>query len=258
MEATETYFSPNLLAVDGDGNIYIGLQEISSGVRRIFSSESAIIFPRQSQYMTGLQLVTASILGIGATLSVTSAGSLVIDANQAGNADYSAAPQVQKTIVVSPPQSVPSGSSDFTINARPPSQSVVLGAAATYTGAVASSGGAFTNAVALSLSGAPAGASVSFSPTSITPGSAGGSSTLTVTPAASSVGQLQPGVWPLATPALALLILIPFRRWRKAWKGKLLLTAVGLASLAGALSLMGCGGGFALTPKPQTYTLTLT
>jgi hypothetical protein len=37
----------------------------------------------------------------GSTLTVTGAGSLVIDANQAGNPDYAAAAQVQKTIVVS-------------------------------------------------------------------------------------------------------------------------------------------------------------
>jgi len=33
---------------------------------------------------------------------------------------------------------------------------------------------------------------------------------------------------------------------------------VGLASLAGAVSLMGCGGGFGLVPSTQTYTLTIT
>jgi large repetitive protein len=36
----------------------------------------------------------------GSTLTVTSAGSFVIDANQAGNSNYSAAPQVQETVVV--------------------------------------------------------------------------------------------------------------------------------------------------------------
>jgi hypothetical protein len=32
----------------------------------------------------------------------------------------------------------------------------------------------------------------------------------------------------------------------------------GLASLAGAVSLMGCGGGWGLTPPAQTYTLNIT
>ncbi|HVU47269.1 MAG TPA: hypothetical protein VHD85_14150 [Terracidiphilus sp.] len=36
----------------------------------------------------------------GSTLTVTTAGTIVIDANQAGNANYSAAPQMQQTVVV--------------------------------------------------------------------------------------------------------------------------------------------------------------
>jgi sugar lactone lactonase YvrE len=36
----------------------------------------------------------------GSTLTVTQAGTIVIDANQAGNADYTAAPQVQQSVVV--------------------------------------------------------------------------------------------------------------------------------------------------------------
>jgi hypothetical protein len=49
--------------------------------------------------------VDASSAGTGNitdnTLTITRAGSIVIDANQAGNADYTAAPQVQQTVVVS-------------------------------------------------------------------------------------------------------------------------------------------------------------
>ena len=62
----------------------------------------------------------------------------------------------------------------------------------------------------------------------------------------------------LATPALALLFLIPFRRWRKAWRGKLLLLVAGLVSLAGVVNLTACGGGFLLGSVAQTYTITIT
>jgi N-acetylneuraminic acid mutarotase len=41
----------------------------------------------------------------GSMLTVTSTGNLVIDANQAGNTDYSAAAQVQRTVVVNTPNS---------------------------------------------------------------------------------------------------------------------------------------------------------
>jgi hypothetical protein len=49
----------------------------------------------------GGSTATGSI--VGSTLTVTSAGILIIDANQDGNADYSAAPQVQQTIMVNAP-----------------------------------------------------------------------------------------------------------------------------------------------------------
>jgi predicted RND superfamily exporter protein len=68
---------------------------------------------------------------------------------------------------------------------------------------------------------------------------------------------VRPNLGPMATPVLALLFMLPFRRWRKAWKGKLLLLVAALASLAGAASMMGCGGGSGLK-TPQTYTLTIT
>jgi hypothetical protein len=61
----------------------------------------------------------------------------------------------------------------------------------------------------------------------------------------------------MATPVLAVLFMLPFRRWRKVWKGRLLLLVAGLASLACAASLTGCGGGFGFI-QSQTYTLTIT
>jgi hypothetical protein len=184
----------------------------------------------------------------GSTLTVTGAGNLVIDANQAGNADYSAAPQVQQTIAVT---------TDFTVSATPTSQSIQGGGSAEYSITVSSNGGSFTSPVMLSVTGLPVGATGSFSTNPVTPGSENGSSTLTV--ATGAVASVAPrNIWPLGTPVLALLFMLPFRRWRRVWRGRLLLLVLGLASLAGAASLMGCGGGFGLVPRTQTYTLTIT
>ena len=66
---------------------------------------------------------------------------------------------------------------DFSITASPASQTVTAGAGTSYTATVTASGG-FTGAVAFSVSGLPAGASASFSPTSVT---GSGSSTMSVT-----------------------------------------------------------------------------
>jgi sugar lactone lactonase YvrE len=204
-------------------------------------SGNAVIFTIDSS-STGMGAIS------GSTLTVTGAGNLVIDANQAGNADYSAAPQVQQTIAVT---------TDFTVSATPTSQSIQGGGSAEYSITVSSNGGSFTSPVMLSVTGLPVGATGSFSINPVTPGSENGSSTLTIT--TGSVASLAPrNIWPLGTPVLALLFMLPFRRWRRVWRGRLLLLVLGLASLAGAASLMGCGGGFGLVPRTQTYTLTIT
>jgi hypothetical protein len=80
----------------------------------------------------------------------------------------------------------PSTSPDFTISASPSSLSVVKGNSATTTVSTTLSGG-FNSAISLSASGVPAGASATFSPTSIgAPGS--GSSTLTLASGTAAAG----------------------------------------------------------------------
>jgi hypothetical protein len=147
---------------------------------------------------------------------------------------------------------------DFTVTAAPPSQSIASGASAMYTVTVASSGGSFNNSVALSVTGLPTGATGSFSPAQVNPGDGPATSTLTVQTASSQLARSRTGIWPIATPALALLLLLPFRRWRRFWRGKFLVLLLGLASLAAATTLMGCGGGFGFSQPSQTYTLTVT
>jgi hypothetical protein len=208
------------------------------------ASGNAVVFTIDST-----STATGSISG--STATVTSAGNLVIDANQAGNADYSAAPQVQRTVVVSAPPG------DFTIGATPASQSVAMGAAATYSVTVGSVNG-FGNNVTLSATGLPPGATATFVPPQVNPGDGPATSTLTLQTGTTSAAKSQTSFWPLASPVMALFFLLPFRRWRREWKGKFLLLVAGLASLAAAASLTACGGGFSLPQTSQTYTLTIT
>jgi hypothetical protein len=72
---------------------------------------------------------------------------------------------------------------DFTLTATPASQTVAPGAAASYTATVAPTNG-FTDAVAMSVTGLPTGATATFTPASIAGGS--GSSTMKVTTATST------------------------------------------------------------------------
>ena len=72
---------------------------------------------------------------------------------------------------------------DFTLSAAPSSQSVIPGGSTSYTVSTGVLNG-FSGSVSLSVSGLPAGATVSFSPSS--PVAAGSSSTLTITTTAST------------------------------------------------------------------------
>jgi hypothetical protein len=75
-----------------------------------------------------------------------------------------------------------STTADFSLSASPPSQSVVQGQGTTYTVTVSPLSG-FSGTVNFSASGLPAGATASFSPTSVT---TSGSSTMTVTTGSST------------------------------------------------------------------------
>jgi pre-peptidase len=131
--------------------------------------------------------VSLSISGVpaGATASfgtnpITAGGSAVLTIN-AGTA---AAGTYTLTVTGTAPSAAHSagvtltiaGSPDFSVGVSPASRSIVAGSSTTYTVATGALNGS-TQSIALSVSGLPAGATASFSPTTV---AAGGSSTLTV------------------------------------------------------------------------------
>jgi hypothetical protein len=69
---------------------------------------------------------------------------------------------------------------DFAVSTTPSAATVIRGNAAAFTVSIAPLGGAYSPAVALSCSGLPAGASCSFSPQSVAPGSAGATVSLNI------------------------------------------------------------------------------
>ncbi len=144
---------------------------------------------------------------------------------------------------------------DFIVTATPASQSVTSGSSATYNVAVASTSGSFTQAVALTASGLPPGATATFSPASVTPGSSGAQSTMivqTTAPQAARGNSLPQ--WPFTAPVLAaLLLLFPGKRFqlrKKGWGAFTSLACI-VALLGIAVSTIGCGAGFALRRPPK-------
>ena len=144
----------------------------------------------------------------------------------------------------------------FTVSSSTPSQTIAPGGTATYSISVMPQNGAFSNAVTLAASGLPTGATATFMPSSVTPGSAAASSTLTIQTAATTTTASNLS-WPLAAPALAALGLffLPGKR-RRRWITLCLLL---FASLGALTALTGCGDGFAIpAPANVSYNITIT
>jgi sugar lactone lactonase YvrE len=150
---------------------------------------------------------------------------------------------------------------DFGITATPATQTVVAGSSATYTVSLDSATGTFTQPVALTASGLPPGATVTFSPASVTPGSAGATTTMVIETTA--LNAANPLAWRGGAPMLAMLLFLPMGLSRRAW----MRVSCWVAVVVAAGALQGCGnGGYALpqtltAPPPvqsQTYTVTVT
>jgi len=172
------------------------------------------------------------------------------------------------------PQSIPlsgtgtAATSDFSIASSLTSATIKAGNAATYSLTVAPVGGAFSNAIQLSCSGAPAKATCSVSPSSVTPGSKSVNVTVTVSTAGSSAELVGPAKG--FHPIYAFLFQLPgFGIFGMFFAGsprrsKRYSKAIILALLLIAMFLMvGCAGGTGIAQQQQTgtptgaYTLTV-
>ena len=155
---------------------------------------------------------------------------------------------------------------DFTLGSKggvvSPTQTVTAGGSAVYDLTLAPAGSSFTAPITLSATGMPAGATYTFAPATVTPGSAAASTVLTVNTAASTAvlhrNEAMP--WSLGGITVATLLL-PWagsRKRRQMWKrsGLPLLFAVLMLGIAG---LTGCANGGLLGQKAQSqYTITVT
>jgi len=221
------------------------------GAQTIGTAVPALAATSTSGLTVSFTSATTSVCTVsGTAVTLVSAGTCTIDANQAGNSTYAAAPQVSESFTVNP-------APNFAVASSTPSQTVQPGAAATYTINVSPVNGAFTSAVTLAASGLPTGATASFSPSTVTPGDGVANSTLTIqTSALAGTKNAAASPWPLAAPALAAigLFFVPGKR-RRRWLALGVLLFVSLGALT---ALSGCGGGFALPGSPaQSYTITV-
>jgi hypothetical protein len=195
--------------------------------------------------------------GASCTISVTFTPSSV--------ASFAATISVADNATGSPQTATLSGAGiaapDFTVTTTPPTQTAPYGGSATYTVSVGEVNGDFSNAVTLSATGLPTGATATFAPASVTPGSESATSVLTIQTASltaqTHAAHRHPGwAW---TPAVTMAFCIPLLWWRRRDRVRLLNTGLLCVLLTvGAGMLSGCGGGYYSKPPAQTYTITVT
>lgn len=179
-------------------------------------------------------------------------GTETISAVYSGNADFAASTSAALTLTVG-------SASVYAVTAPKTPFVVSAGSSVNVNVFVPPVGGAYNNLVTMSASGLPAGAVVIFTPSSVTPGSAGAPTVMTIrtapqTASAANYG----GQFQFATASL--LVGLCFLGGGRKRFGRSVAILLVLMSLAGAtLTMTGCGGGFAGRPlQSHTYVVTIT
>jgi hypothetical protein len=201
----------------------------------------------------GSTLAAGATCTIAVTFKPGSVGSLSGTLSVADNAAGSPQTVALNGTGLTPP------ATDFTLAVAPPAQTVQGGSVATYTVTLNGIGGDFANAVELTVTGLPAGATASFNPSSVTPGANGASSTLSIqTQSQLALAEPRP-MHKGPSPWLAALLVVPLLGLRRRLRNLRVMSCmlVLAATLLPTALLSGCGGGyFAITT--QTYTVTVT
>ncbi len=214
--------------------------------------------------LLGPGTLAAGTSGDVATFSTTTlaTGSHTITAVYNGDSNFSGSSTTGSIAVTV-------GSLGLTLTASPSTQTGNPGTTFTYQLAVAPAfaGTPYPGAVSFSINGGPAGAVVSFSPSTVAAGAGPQTVTMTVATTASTAA-----VQPLSTgrklvPVAFALLLLPLagtRRMRRNGQklGRFLgLLLLALAGIAATTALSGCGsspGGITTTNRGTTYTMTVT
>ena len=150
--------------------------------------------------------------------------------------------------------------SDFTIvvSVGTAASSIIPpGAPAGFNFTLAPASGSFPLPIALTATGLPGGATYSFSPTAVTPGSGSAATAMAIQTLRNDSAAIRTG---LGTTVLALLLL-PLsvsRRMRKMFRGRAWPLGLALFALASLAGLAGCGAGGLFGQPQQSYTITVT
>jgi sugar lactone lactonase YvrE len=210
-------------------------------------------------FLDGASIVGSPVpLAAGATTALLTTTSLP-DGNNAMTAVYSG----DANFIASTSNAVAELVEDFNLtlaSANTGNEITEPGQAAVFTFNITPIDGAFNFPITLSATGLPAGASVSFNPATITPGSTATTFTMTVLiPATAQLRRQE--LWHGSETVVLALLLLPFgRRMRRGGLRlrSLLVAGFTLLGLVATVGLIGCGGNSGFFGQTQkSYTITV-
>jgi len=203
--------------------------------------------------LLGTGTVNSAGIATFATTGLT-AGTASITAVYSGNAGFATSTSATLNLTVG-------SASVYTVTAPQTPFTVMAGDSVDVNVSVQPVGGGYNNVVTMSAAGLPPGAAAVFNPPTVTPGTAGAPTVMTIrtsTQAAGTPANHNPQ-FPFAPTVLAAgAIVVARNRKRLGISFAVLLLMVSVA--AGAWMLTGCNGGFAGRPAPQSrsYVITIT
>jgi hypothetical protein len=180
-------------------------------------------------------------------------GTAVITAMYSGDNNFFGSTSSNSASVVVAPY-------DFTFtNTGTSAYTAAPGAIASYGFALSPLYGSYAGAVSFTVTGLPAGATASFTPSTVAVG-AGATTVMMSVQTATAIAHNQKRSSPFGREIVLALLLLPFlgkRSVREKLKGRMLLMVLLMADLTATLTGCGSSNGFMLQSQ-KTYTLTVT
>ncbi len=191
---------------------------------------------------------TAPINNSTATLAVPSfsQGTHSITASYSGDANFGSGVSAPVSLAITAP-------ADFAVANKTAAQTIPPGASASYNISVTSVNAPFTNPVTLTATNLPPGATYTYSPATVTPGSAGASTTFTI-----SVPKQTAARHGSKAPLVLAVMLVPFALLRKTRGIPPRLLVWLLLTLTSIGVITGCGAGGYFSQSEKTYVITVT
>jgi hypothetical protein len=274
--------SPHVVSLSGTGSAALVALSPTSLVfssLAVGSSSASQTVTLSNQGNSSLSISNVQITGdfkqtnnCGATLAAASSCTLSVSFTPTAAGNRTGALTISDSAAGSPQSVSLSGSgSDFTLSGSPTSNTVKAGASAPFNLTVSPAGGAFSNQIQLSCSGAPTGSTCTLSPASVTPGSNPASVSLTIATTGSTAAALpilpkeKPPVYAFWIPLQGLglfgvVLMGSSRRRRQKTLVPLMLALV----VSGLLFMSACAGGTGIVKQggkgtpAGTYTITVT